>query len=1293
MQLKNKKRMNKNYILEKSFQMLRTNVSLTSNFKINVTTDMSLYLESFNSSKELNDDKYKHFSISKESYLEDKLLLFYDNLPSNIAFTTQDKNDKEIIYNKYSDQFDDLYWSGPTKIEQNKFYDEEFEYFAPLYLKYGDLPKNFIIMRIDKPGIYESNLTDYKISKTTSENFRNEIIEKWKVVKTFDLTSKSELGKWLNSNFIENKRFPKVPFEFDSNTTNFSRWYGIDYVSGSYTEKSEFLSDKIWYEQPHFRLEEYITDGFKRNELIYPNILNMNFLFDDTPATPFQLNKYSINRYMGFYVDMEQVDVLTSYLQPELKTNLKIVNNIFMENSAISGSTSPFFDTDEEWDINKNYYIYAIDDLFEVKQVKTVDGYSYNIISEYDIEITDLTSDKECNIIFEAGSSNFEYKNLIEMRNTPLILDRIITSSGVDDLYADLYLIKIDNKYHVIEYNEDDDEYLIRTDYGIRSDDKSLKYWIENESKSINILTHDTYNKLKPIVFEIYRVQFRDIKDFDYNRIDSGFADFDFDQEDEYVDTEEHKLYCVEHMDASLETKFKEYDYLTSLNPGKRIIASSEYVAGDELYEVNKYGLTKLWDKNPNITKWGYVGSISHADYPYKLNNSNKLGSIYNKITDIHNIQPRIETKTNDYFYRIGTFISGTTDGYTYEHKYFKTQSLSIETDSYSENGECIPFDLDIYLESEFDYFDYFFNNVRFINDAKEYVQTQQFSMFNSASEYSPSTTLFKGINFNIGEITDIVEDDTGEIQKILKNGNFEQYKFCIIANFSESGNTYNQIPVLRRYPNGIKYSGNLENDKINIFYNKKFKNILIILNLTGVVEGSTISHNNLTFYNKRVVYEKDVTIDTNVELMTASNFIYHLNNDDVNYYYIDENGEYGSTYDNTMLNIESWRKDFAPIQLSVRELNMLSIKKKSFNVAALKGPKTNIYDKYKTNFNQIQYDEDFIKEPLATIVTMNEEEIKPRPQYHGETLLYDKKIFRYNGEYEPIFKNIALFSPSSYHVVDGSEFLQKKCGATFDQNNVATSSDWIFPEYALDLCDNTNTFSNFLFVTAPYTDQYSNVLKITNFNFGIPRTALIKGIKVNIKKNAEVDITIPTTTNPYSEIFDEELYLLFDNINIGINKADTVNHWLNVSTITEYGGNDDLWNTALTYDIINDESFGVSIMTKVTALAPLVNNAYIDCVCIEIAYKLEGIDDIIYTTSSKRNVKFDTNLYDFGMIDSLIYSKVNEKENMLKLKDTKEDRSIYPMIDEFGYQVDKRFIFKSTWDSDYYIKTKNEIE
>jgi hypothetical protein len=69
-------------------------------------------------------------------------------------------------------------------------------------------------------------------------------------------------------------------------------------------------------------------------------------------------------------------------------------------------------------------------------------------------------------------------------------------------------------------------------------------------------------------------------------------------------------------------------------------------------------------------------------------------------------------------------------------------------------------------------------------------------------------------------------------------------------------------------------------------------------------------------------------------------------------------------------------------------------------------------------------------------------------------------------------------------------------------------------------------------------------------------------------------------------------------------------------------------------------------------------------------------------------NYKFDTNLENFGIIEELIFSKVNPKNSPLKLRNTEQDKSIYPMVDEYGYQYSSRFIFNSNWDKDFYIIT-----
>jgi hypothetical protein len=53
------------------------------------------------------------------------------------------------------------------------------------------------------------------------------------------------------------------------------------------------------------------------------------------------------------------------------------------------------------------------------------------------------------------------------------------------------------------------------------------------------------------------------------------------------------------------------------------------------------------------------------------------------------------------------------------------------------------------------------------------------------------------------------------------------------------------------------------------------------------------------------------------------------------------------------------------------------------------------------------------------------------------------------------------------------------------------------------------------------------------------------------------------------------------------------------------------------------------------------------------------------------------------------IISKVNKDKNLLKLTNVSSAKSIYPMLDEFGYHVVRSFIFKSTWDFKYHFQTQ----
>ncbi len=72
-------------------------------------------------------------------------------------------------------------------------------------------------------------------------------------------------------------------------------------------------------------------------------------------------------------------------------------------------------------------------------------------------------------------------------------------------------------------------------------------------------------------------------------------------------------------------------------------------------------------------------------------------------------------------------------------------------------------------------------------------------------------------------------------------------------------------------------------------------------------------------------------------------------------------------------------------------------------------------------------------------------------------------------------------------------------------------------------------------------------------------------------------------------------------------------------------------------------------------------------------------------------NYKFDTTLTYFGLVRERKFRKVNRLNSLLKLDNIKDSKSIFPMIDEFGYSFSDFFIFKSSWDQEFFIETTIE--
>lgn len=785
----------------KSFSILRTNVGLTTNVKVVCDSQYNLYLESIDSVPELSIDRLKKVKINKKNYYDELVPYFFRDFPSDLAFSVYYAKDNSNMSSDFTNQYDDLYQMGARNIIDNKNYSEEYEYFAPLYIFKDSLPKYFVIFRIDGPGLEDLDKTNF------SQNF----IQKFKCVKLYDMTIKTELGEWIYNNFTNNISFPPTGLEVDFRNLEFSRWWGIDYKSGGYTFKSLFLDSSLENENTLFDFEKLFFDGYKSSQTIFPNILNFTFLFDDTPATKTSLRTWSINRYSGFYLeDLELIHQFTPFVMPKLKADVEILEG----NILYSPTGDPFelgYSEDSTMWVEYAGDFYKVEKFTEETSIKTL-GVTQTknpvkrVLQEkfqkirINNKFTQETLKKEEYLTTQ--TSKYRIISEIELEGKQNLLNinsgYINTDNQIVDItgatyslssvnLGDVHLVEIGGQFHNII--SESGSLKIHTDYGFRfvKDFKFEYYIAEPDSKynkSISLVMPTTN---KPISFKIYRAKFSTIKDFDTQIVDNEFSKFEYEKSDSLTDTEEPKMYSTDLRSQSNPATFNDYVYKDQV---VNIPCASDYTANLETFRILDGDLTELWRKNPVHCRWGFQNSTSHFDYPYLLNN-NDIHEKFNKSCDTNTLLPLRSSRNLDYFY---TLNSGTTS--------FINQSLHIEKNGTLGQDTNFKFEIDKYLglatysvgtvsaTYSFDYFSSFFGGYQQLGLTNPIVKkSNKFSYFNVGDASIPNQTLFRGLKFKIFEVDSIKKSDA-QIENInVSTSNlFNDYKFSIL--FSE--NLYN---------------------------------------------------------------------------------------------------------------------------------------------------------------------------------------------------------------------------------------------------------------------------------------------------------------------------------------------------------------------------------------------------------------------------------------------------------------------------------------------------------------------
>lgn len=310
-----------------SAQLIRTNPAITSNYKLVSSKKKGLlYMEAFESNSDLGASRFKHFIVPELSFLSERVSTFFKDIPSETGFAVKNNILPETGVDSYFNQLDDIYTAKITTVEDT-WYDEEFEAFAPLLINKNNLPEGYIVLRIDGPGEIDSN----------KDNFKSDLLNKAKIVHYSSLTKDSVLGRFLSRNYIDNPYYLQNAIEIEIDNLAFSRWNGIDYYNGGYTSKSFSTSEIFYNELTPYMMEKFLTSGFKMLNVAWTGILNLKFLFDDTPAAIInnvpQVREWSQNRYLGFYIDKTvEIEKYSPYKEVKLKyNNIYLLNNTFYE--------------------------------------------------------------------------------------------------------------------------------------------------------------------------------------------------------------------------------------------------------------------------------------------------------------------------------------------------------------------------------------------------------------------------------------------------------------------------------------------------------------------------------------------------------------------------------------------------------------------------------------------------------------------------------------------------------------------------------------------------------------------------------------------------------------------------------------------------------------------------------------------------------------------------------------------------------------------------------------------------
>ena len=422
-----------------SYSLLRVNPKLTGNIKVVVDASSNMYLDTFKVSVALSQEKYRHIRINPDEYYGRAVMTYFKSMPSDDLYKIDEScYDLFATADNLDDQYYDMYNYG-VRTNRDKIYSENFSLLAPLCIR-KTMPDFFLIFKIkDYESFLQANSLNGKIETNSKERLNFIANDRCELVKCFDFREGTNLGKYIRNIFKHTKGYIGDIFT-GYNYDHFNIFNGISIDKGVVTSIYEDVSQERMVTN-QVAMNDWYTLGFERNNIVSKDIVNFEFMFDDTSE-----DLFSLPTYFGVYVKLNGENNTFSIIDSSNGSFVFDTNNIHglsfnpsegINKRMIYGVSTPYSFIRLNKNIKRSQecskYLLKPDKCVLTTSVETMasdDSYSFFV----SVEMKDVLDpgehyriiDKHKKRIYEVYASNyFSDENMTEKSYDHIIIDDI----------------------------------------------------------------------------------------------------------------------------------------------------------------------------------------------------------------------------------------------------------------------------------------------------------------------------------------------------------------------------------------------------------------------------------------------------------------------------------------------------------------------------------------------------------------------------------------------------------------------------------------------------------------------------------------------------------------------------------------------------------------------------------------------------------------------------------------------------------------------------------------------------